>query len=60
MRFYVITTGIVFAAFVVAHVWRVAVEGTQLAARPEFVLITLGLAGLSIWAWRLLRRAGPA
>jgi hypothetical protein len=55
MRAYVVTTGIIFALLVAAHVLRVAEEGFQLAQNPGFVLITALAAGLSLWAWRLLR-----
>lgn len=50
------TTGVIFALLVVAHVWRMAVESWRLAREPEYIVITLIAAGLSIWALRLLRR----
>jgi hypothetical protein len=56
MKAYVVTTGIIFALLVAAHVLRVAEEGFQLAQNPGFVLITALAAGLSLWAWRLLRK----
>jgi hypothetical protein len=55
MRAYVITTAAVFALLVVAHVVRVALEGTRLLTEPDFVLATLIPAALCVWAWRLLR-----
>lgn len=58
MKAYLITTGIVFALITVAHFWRIAVEGSRLAMDPLFALLTLATAGLSIWAWRLLKRFG--
>jgi hypothetical protein len=54
MRAYLVTTGIVFALLVVAHLWRIVAETPQLATQPDFVLITLASAGLSAWAARLL------
>lgn len=57
MKAYLITTGIVFALLVVAHIWRVIVESRQLATDPDFILITLASAALSAWAWRLLWRS---
>jgi hypothetical protein len=56
MRAYVITTGAVFGLITLAHIWRVAVEGSALAIDPWFVLLTLASAALSFWAWRLLSR----
>jgi hypothetical protein len=59
MRAYIMTTGVIFALLVVAHVWRMAVESWRLAREPEYIVITLLAAGLSIWAFRLLRRPAP-
>jgi hypothetical protein len=56
MKAYLITTGTVFALIVLGHGWRVAVEGVQVARDPVFVLLTFVTAGLSVWAWVLLRR----
>jgi hypothetical protein len=55
MKTYVITTGIVFGLITLAHVWRVIAEGSQLAADPFFIITTIVTAGLSLWAWRVLR-----
>ncbi len=55
MKAYVITTGLVFALVTVAHVARVFMEDLALARSPEYVVITLFTAGLSVWAWRVLR-----
>lgn len=64
MRAYVLTTSAVFVLLVLAHAVRVAMEGPHLLREPFFVLATVIPAGLSFWAWRLLRRgrgeAGPA
>jgi Co/Zn/Cd efflux system component len=57
MRTYVLTTGIIFALLVAAHVWRIAAESTALAADPFYMLITIAAGALSIWALVLLRRA---
>jgi hypothetical protein len=46
----------VFGLLFVVHVWRVIVEGTQLAKDPFWILITLAAAALSIWALLVLRR----
>jgi hypothetical protein len=40
------------------HVWRAIVEGPQLAKDPWYVLVTAIAAALSLWAWRVLARAG--
>jgi hypothetical protein len=55
MKAYLITTGSVFALVTLAHVWRAISESTALARDPWFILLTAGTAGLSVWAWRLLR-----
>ena len=55
MRVYVMTTGVVFGLLAVAHLLRIVTEGPHLATDPFFILITVGAAGLFLWAWRLLR-----
>jgi hypothetical protein len=55
MKAYVLTTGAVFGMIVLAHIWRVALEGPQLAKDPFYILITLVAAGLCLWAWRVVR-----
>jgi hypothetical protein len=57
MKAYVTTTGVVFGLLFVVHIWRVIVEGTQLARDPFWVLITVVAAVLSVWALLVLRRA---
>lgn len=56
MKAYLVTTGVVFALLVVAHVWRIFAESRHLATEPDFIVITLAAAGMSAWAWRLLWR----
>ncbi len=56
MKTYVITTGSIFALITLAHVLRMISEGPHLAKEPVFVLLTLAAAGMSWWAWRVLRR----
>jgi len=55
MKAYLITTGTVFALITLAHIWRVVAESVALVRDPFFVLLTVITAGLSVWAWRLLR-----
>ena len=57
MKAYLLTTGLVFALVTVAHVWRVIAESRALMREPWFILLTLFTAGLSLWAFRLLRLA---
>ena len=59
MKAYLITTGVVFALITLAHILRVFAEGPRLAKDPVFILLTLLAAGLSVWAWRLLRSSPP-
>ena len=56
MKAYVTTTGVVFGLITAVHIWRAMEEGPHLATDPWFVLITIAAAGLSLWAWRVLRR----
>jgi hypothetical protein len=56
VKAYVMTTGAVFGLLSLAHLWRI-VEERHLATDPWFVLITVAAGGLSLWAWRLLRRS---
>jgi hypothetical protein len=57
MKAYVMTTGAVFGLITLAHVLRIIAEGPHLLSEPLWVLLTAATAGLSVWAWRLLRRA---
>jgi hypothetical protein len=57
MKAYLITTGVIFALIVVAHVLRAIAEGPAMAKDPFFILLTLLAASLSLWAFRLLKRA---
>jgi hypothetical protein len=56
MKAYLITTGTGFGLLVAAHLARIFSEGLHPATNPWFVLLTLTAAGLSLWAWGLLRR----
>jgi len=53
MKAYLFTTGILFAVITVAHVWEV-VDRRQLFASDALILAAS--VGLSVWAWRLVRR----
>jgi hypothetical protein len=52
MKPYLITTGILFAAITVAHAYGAIARGHI----HHIDLLVLVSAGLSIWAWRLLRK----
>jgi hypothetical protein len=54
MKAYIGTTGTIFGLLTVAHVWRMAAEGTHVA-NPVFLLTTLLSAALCVWAWRVFR-----
>ena len=60
MKAYLITTGLVFGAIVVAHVARVFAEGTRLLGEPDWVILTVLAAALCVWAFSLLPRARRA
>jgi hypothetical protein len=53
MKPYLITTGILFAAITVAHAYGAIARGHF----HHTDLLVLVSAGLTIWAWRLFRRA---
>jgi hypothetical protein len=55
MKAYIMTTGAVFGLITLAHILRIIMEGPHLATEPLYVLLTLLTAGLTFWAWRLLR-----
>ena len=57
MRSYIITTGVVFALLIIAHILRAIEEGPQLMKEPPFILTTLIAAALFVWAMSLLRRS---
>jgi len=54
MKAYLLTTGILFAVIVVAHVFEVIDRRRVLASD---VLVLAVSAGLCVWAWRLVRKA---
>ena len=56
MKAYLATTGAVFGLIVVAHVARVVLEGPAVA-NPAFIALTVAVAALAVWAWRLFRAA---
>jgi dolichyl-phosphate-mannose--protein O-mannosyl transferase len=56
MKTYVITTGALFGVVIVAHVWRVIVEGPRLLTDPFYILVTAIAVALFLWACRLTFR----
>jgi hypothetical protein len=60
MKAYLITTGTLFGLIALTHLWRAIDERSQMTTNPgQFLaMAALGVvaAGLSVWAWRLLRR----
>jgi hypothetical protein len=60
MKAYLMTTGTVFGAIVLAHVWRLFEEGLHPATEAPFVILTVVSATLSVWAWVLLARHNRA
>jgi hypothetical protein len=57
MRAYIFTTGAVFGLLALVHLWRAIEEGPHLGTDPWFVVITVLAAGLSVWAFSLVRRS---
>ena len=60
MKTYVMTTGVIFALLVLAHIVRVAGGETALVRDPFFIGATIVPLALCVWAWRLLRRPPAA
>ena len=60
MKAYLITTGTVFSLIAIMHLLRGISERDLLTTNPGQFWFMAGLgvfaAGLSVWAWRLLRR----
>jgi hypothetical protein len=54
MKAYLMTTGVVFGLITLLHIWRITFE-PYLVKEPLFVVLTLAAAGLSAWAWRLVK-----
>ncbi len=58
MRSYIITSGLLFASLVVAHVLRLFLEGFSVVGNPIFLVTTIASASMSVWsciALKLLR-----
>jgi len=56
MKAYVIASGGVFTLVTIAHIVRIFSEGRHSLTEPVFLFFTLIVAGLSVWAWLVLRR----
>jgi hypothetical protein len=54
MKAYIVTTGSLFGLIVGAHVLRMVVE-PHLDADPWYILLTAAAAGMTTWAFRLVR-----
>ena len=54
MKPYLVTTGILFVVIAVAHVYEVIDRGH---VHHSDILILAISTGLSVWAWRLFRKA---
>jgi hypothetical protein len=55
MKAYVMTTAVIFALLVAAHIWRVTLE-SHLATDPGFITTTIIAVLLAVWAARLAWR----
>jgi hypothetical protein len=56
MRAYVITTGVLFALILAAHVARLVAEGAGLLREPIFIATSIVSLGVAAWAVAILRR----
>ena len=59
MRAYVMTTGALFGLLTLVHLWRMLGPERGLATESWYVVITFMAAGMSFWAWRVLKQAKP-
>ena len=57
MRAYIIVSGSLFGLLVIAHLVRLRTE-PHLIRDPFFLIASVLAAGLTFWAWRLVRRPG--
>jgi hypothetical protein len=55
MSSYVLTTGLICAAIIIAHLARAPAEGLSIAKDPGLMLSTAVAAAASVWARQLLR-----
>ena len=55
MRAYVITTGVIFALITITHIMRMVVE-RRVLTEPDYILLTLLSAALTVWSFVVLRR----
>ena len=64
MKAYLLITGTIFALFAAGHLFELVAEWRSPASDPWFTfgigLIVVASGALSVWAFRLLRSAGPA
>jgi len=64
LRAYLVTTGTIFGLFSAGHLFELIAEWRPPVSDPWFMLgmaaIILVSAGLSVWAFRLLKAAGRA
>jgi len=56
MQAYVVTTGLMFALLVVAHIARLAVEGPAALHSPIFLLASFLSIGMLVWSVLVLVR----
>jgi hypothetical protein len=56
VKAYVLTTGLVFALILAAHIARLFAEGFQLLRQPTFLTTSLLSIGLAWWAIALVWR----
>jgi hypothetical protein len=56
MKTYVLTTSIVFALIVIAHIARAFAEGPRLLASPPFLFTSLLALALLVWSVCVLRK----
>ncbi len=59
MKAYLMTTGLLFAALALVHIWRILEEWSRPSSSEFLLQMAVGIVLPGIlcwWAWRLLRR----
>ncbi len=56
MRAYLITTAVIFAAIIVAHIWRIFSHEWNAITQPDFIIATAAAVALLAWALVLIKR----
>lgn len=54
-RVYILVSGLMFAALLLAHVYEIYLEGAQVLGRPVWLGITAMALVMTLWAFNMVR-----